>query len=117
MARNEIYPCIIKYITNISQMINSVREALKEEEFIQYDKEHLIKVIGFKNQLKNTITELNEGLKKATSISDEYERACYYHSELVPVLNEMRTVVDSLELLVDKTVWPIPTYYDLLFRL
>ena len=117
MARNEIYPCIIKYITNISQMINSVREALKEEEFIQFDKEHLIKVIGFKNQLKNTITELNEGLKVAMSISDEYERACYYHSKLVPVLNEMRTVVDSLELLVDKTVWPIPTYYDLLFRL
>lgn len=117
MARNEIYPCIIKYITNISQMINSVREALKEEDFIQYDKEHLIKVIGFKNQLKNTITELNEKLKIATSIADEYERACYYHSKLVPVLNEMRSVVDALELLVDKTVWPIPTYYDLLFRL
>ncbi|MGY0393661.1 MULTISPECIES: glutamine synthetase III family protein [unclassified Fusobacterium] len=117
MARNEIYPCIIKYITNISQMINSVREALQEEDFIQFDKEHLIKVIGFKNQLKNTITELNEGLKKAMSIADEYERACYYHSTLVPVLNEMRVVVDALELLVDKTVWPIPTYYDLLFRL
>ncbi len=28
MARNEIYPCISRYITNISQMINSVREAL-----------------------------------------------------------------------------------------
>ncbi len=117
MARNEIYPCIIKYVTNISQMINSVREALKEEEFIQFDKEHLIKVIGYKNQLKNTITELNEGLKTAMNISDEYERACFYHSKLVPVLNEMRTVVDALELLVDKTVWPIPTYYDLLFRL
>ena len=56
-------PCVIKYVTNISQMINSVREALKEEEFIQFDKEHLIKVINFKNQLKNCITDLNEGLK------------------------------------------------------
>ena len=117
MARNEIYPCVIKYITNISQMINSVREALKEEDYIQYDKEHLIKVIGFKNQLKNTITELNEGLKVAMSIADEYERACYYHLKLVPILENMRSVVDALELLVDKTVWPIPTYYDLLFRL
>ena len=55
MARNEIYPCIIKYVTNISQMINSVREALKEEEYIQFDKEHLIKVINFKNKLKKRI--------------------------------------------------------------
>ena len=98
-------------------MINCVREALKEEEYIQFDKEHLIKVIGFKNRLKNTITNLNEGLKKAVLISDEYERACYYHNELIPILEEMRTIVDSLEILVDKTVWPIPTYYDLLFRL
>lgn len=117
MARNEIYPCISRYITNISQMINSVREALGEEEYIQYDKEHLIKVIGFKNQLKDSITELNEGLRTAMAISDEYERACYYHNELIPVLARMRTVVDSLELLIEKTVWPIPTYYDLLFRL
>lgn len=98
-------------------MINSVREALGEEQFIQYDKEHLIKVIGFKNQLKDSITELNEGLRTAMAIADEYERACYYHNELIPVLARMRTVVDSLELLIEKTVWPIPTYYDLLFRL
>ncbi|HBJ77835.1 MULTISPECIES: glutamine synthetase III [Fusobacterium] len=117
MARNEIYPCISRYITNISQMINSVREALGEEQFIQYDKEHLIKVIGYKNQLKDTITELNEGLKTAVAIPDEYERACYYNNELIPVLTRMRTIVDALELLVEKSVWPIPTYYDLLFRL
>lgn len=117
MARNEIYPCIIKYITNIAQMINSVREALKEEEYIQFDKEHLIKVIGYKNRLKNTITSLNEGLKKAVAIPDEYERACFYNKELIPILNEMRVIVDALEILIDKTVWPIPTYYDLLFRL
>ena len=117
MARNEIYPCISRYITNISQMINSVREALGEEQFIQYDKEHLIKVIGYKNQLKDTITELNEGLKTAVAIPDEYERACYYNNELIPVLTRMRTIVDALELLIEKSVWPIPTYYDLLFRL
>lgn len=117
MARNEIYPCIITYITHIAQMINSVREALQEEEYIQFDKEHLIKVIGFKNRLKNTITSLNEGLKKAILIPDEYERACFYHTELIPILDEMRVIVDSLEILVDKTIWPIPTYYDLLFRL
>ena len=117
MARNEIYPCISRYITNISQMINNVREALGEEQFIQYDKEHLIKVIGYKNQLKDSITELNEGLKTAMAIVDEYERACFYNNELIPVLNRMRTIVDALELLIEKTVWPIPTYYDLLFRL
>ena len=117
MARNEIYPCITKYINNISQMINNVRTALGEEEFIQYDKEHLIKVIGYKNRLKDTITKLNEGTKKAFSISDCYKKAVYYDTELIPILNEMRVIVDELELLIEKSVWPIPSYFDLLFNL
>lgn len=117
MARNEIYPCVTKYVTNIAHMINEVRQALNEEKFIQYDKEHLIKVIGFKNQLKDTITSLNEGLKQAIEIKDDYERACFYTKNLIPILKEMRNIIDSLELLIDKSLWPIPTYYDLLFRL
>jgi len=117
MARNEIYPCIIKYISNISQMINNVRAALGEEKFIQYDKEHLVKVISYKNRLKDTITKLNEGTSTAFSISDSYKKTIYYDTELIPILNEMRVIVDELELLIEKSVWPIPTYFDLLFNL
>ena len=117
MARNEIYPCIIKYISNISQMINNVRAALGEEKFIQYDKEHLVKVISYKNRLKDTITKLNEGTSTAFSISDSYKKTIYYDTELIPILNEMRVIVDELELLIEKSVWSIPTYFDLLFNL
>jgi len=117
MARNEIYPSVAKYVTSISQMITSVREALKDEKYIQYDKEHLLKVIKLKSELKDTITDLNKGLDKALEMTDMMKTAIYYRDKLFPILNKMRAVVDSLELLVDGNLWPIPTYYDLLFNL
>jgi len=30
-------------------------------------------------------------------------------------MNEMREVADKLEMMVDASLWPIPTYGDLLF--
>ena len=56
-------------------------------------------------------------MNSVSSISDEYEKACYYDKTLIPLLNEIREIVDALELLIDKNVWTLPSYYDLLFNL
>ena len=32
------------------------------------------------------------------------------------LMNDLRTAVDHLELLVDKDMWPVPTYGDLMFE-
>jgi glutamine synthetase len=117
MAKNEIYPSVVKYVTRISKMITAVREALKDEKYIQYDKEHLQKVIKLKNDLKDTITSLSNGLEDALAIEDIYERAVFYKTKLFPIYNDMRAIVDQLELLIDKKDWSIPTYYDMLFKL
>ena len=36
--------------------------------------------------------------------------------EVVPAMEELRQSIDALELLVDKDVWPVPTYGDLMFE-
>ena len=117
MIRNEIYPCITKYISNVSTMINNVTLALNDEELIKFDKEHLIKVIHLKNSLKDKLGILSEKMNSVSSIEDEYEKACYYDKTLIPILNEIREIVDALELLIDKNIWTLPSYYDLLFNL
>jgi len=44
------------------------------------------------------------------------ELALFYHDQIVPAMVSLRTPVDELELLVDKSVWPVPTYGDLMFE-
>ncbi|MDR1834889.1 MAG: glutamine synthetase III [Fusobacteriaceae bacterium] len=117
MAKNEIYPSVVKYVTKISKMIVSASKALGDEKYLQYDKEHLEKVLKLKTALKDTISDLSKGLEEADATEDTYKRALFYRDKLFPIYEEMRKIVDQLELLVDKSDWSIPTYFDLLFKL
>ena len=42
--------------------------------------------------------------------------AAYCHDVVVPGMNALRNPIDELELLVDKAIWPVPTYGDLMFE-
>jgi glutamine synthetase len=39
----------------------------------------------------------------------------YSADTLVPLMAELREVVDGLEALVDDNLWPLPTYQEMLF--
>jgi glutamine synthetase len=39
----------------------------------------------------------------------------YCADTLVPLMAELRQVVDGLEALVDDNLWPLPTYQEMLF--
>lgn len=43
-------------------------------------------------------------------------QAAFFHEVIMPAMTELRTPVDKLEMLVDKEVWPMPSYGDLLFE-
>lgn len=44
------------------------------------------------------------------------EQAVFYRDKVVPAMALLRTPVDKLETLVDKRMWPVPTYEDLMFE-
>ena len=41
--------------------------------------------------------------------------AFYYHDEIIPLMEVIRKDVDELELITDRTYWPMPTYLELMF--
>ncbi len=53
---------------------------------------------------------------KANEITDEKERAIYYHDNVIPAMAALRKPIDRLEVLVDKDYWSMPSYGDLLFE-
>ena len=44
------------------------------------------------------------------------EQAFYYKDVVKAAMEELRAPADEAEMLVDKKVWPIPTYGDLIFE-
>ncbi|SQC97307.1 Uncharacterised protein [Fusobacterium necrophorum subsp. necrophorum] len=96
IARNEIYPSVLGYITKIAQNIESLKSLVEEKEY-QEEKKLLKTLLHHKNEMLQYIHELTDGMKTATSIMNQYQRAQYYSGTLVPKLAELRKVVDILE--------------------
>ena len=72
------------------------------------------------NQLSQGTESLYDGLDILrhclASVPKEAEAAArYYHDTIIPGMNALRSAADSLEMLTDKSLWPYPTYSDLLF--
>ena len=38
-----------------------------------------------------------------------------YHDDVAPMLEKIRKHVDSLEMMIDDQMWPLPKYRELLF--
>ena len=44
------------------------------------------------------------------------EQAQFYNRKVMKAMEALRRPVDELEMLVDKDMWPMPSYGDLLFE-
>ena len=49
-------------------------------------------------------------------VEDAKAQAFFYKDTVKAAMEELRTPVDELEMIVDKDVWPIPTYGELTFE-
>ncbi|MGL4904169.1 MAG: glutamine synthetase III [Cetobacterium sp.] len=117
IARNEIYPAIMEYASKISNSILSLREVLGNDDFLAADKAHLVKLLAGKNRLKDYLAQLESQLVIANEMSGLYEKVQYLNKEIIPLLSCLKDIIDLLEHQVEKKVWPVPTYEDMLFRL
>lgn len=117
IARNEIYPALMEYASKISNSILSLREVLGDDEFLLVDKAHLVKLLAGKNRLKDYLAQLESQLVVANEIEDLYEKIIYLNKEIIPLLKCLRDIIDLLEHQVEKKIWPVPTYEEMLFKL
>lgn len=53
---------------------------------------------------------------KASEMSSGRVQAEFCKNEVVPVMAALRAPVDALEMIVNKEIWPMPSYGDLLFE-
>ena len=59
--------------------------------------------------------EMVTGEAAALSRTDMEACARSFHEHVVPAMEELRSPIDRLEYMVDKSLWPYPSYGDLLF--
>ena len=66
--------------------------------------------------LSDKAKALSDAVVKAQEITDEFEKARFYHDEVFADMQSLRAVADELETIVGENYWPYPTYDELLFN-
>ena len=66
--------------------------------------------------MQAALVKLQEAEAKARSMERGKEQAFFYKDVVKTAMEELRVPADKLEVIVDKKVWPFPTYADLIFE-
>ena len=65
---------------------------------------------------KVALAKLSDVTETAATKAEGEEQARYFHDVVTVAMAELRDPVDKLEMIVDKEMWPMPSYGDLLFE-
>lgn len=114
MAGKQIFPAVIKYTTNLANSINAVKMACDAD--VSAQTEILLETSDLLSEAKVAFAKLQEVTDKASLMEEGKERAVYYRDEIKTAMDALRSPVDKLEMIVDKDIWPMPSYGDLIFE-
>ena len=113
MAKNEIYPAIIRYLGDIAEASNNIAKNGIDNAYL-IDDIASISRLAAKTKTKIKVLEVN--ILKAQNIKTSILEAAYiWRDDVLVSMEKLRKTIDELETIVDKEYWPMPTYEDLLF--
>ena len=69
---------------------------------------------GLKNEIVTDVESLESALNDVPRV-DLLKTAFYYHDVIISLMESIRKNTDELEMITDRTLWPMPTYKELLF--
>ncbi len=113
VAGKQIIPAVITYTKKLADTVNAVTAA-GARATVQVSL--LNEVSDLLEETKKALSELSSLEARAAAMESVEEQAKCFHGEVMPAMEALRAPVDKLEMLVDKELWPMPSYGDLLFE-
>ncbi len=109
MARTQVYPAVMEFLDRLTR---SLRD--QQELGLAPDRSHASQVAGMNQQLISQCAALESAISAAPH-GGAHAHLRHCADTLLPLMQEIRSAVDTLETLVDDALWPLPTYQEMLF--
>lgn len=118
LAINHITPAAVRYQGLLLDNVYKIHKVFGEKKAAK------VAAPGMSNieSISENIEAIRKGVDdmvaerhKANRMPDERSKAIAYHDNVVPLMEKIRKSIDSLELMVDNEIWPLPKYRELLF--
>ena len=113
MAGKQIIPAVVKYTKVLADTVNAVLAAGAEAN-VQLELLH--ETSGLLADTKAALEKLTKLERQSEQVEEGEALARYFHDTVIPAMAQLREPVDKLEMMVDKEMWPMPSYGDLMFE-
>lgn len=114
MVATMILPAAYKHQANLVAAVGNLKSVGLGDDLIAGQLADLTEVAGLIGGLKTALTALREAAEKAES-EDLLKKATALAYEVGPAMDAVRAAADSLELVVEDSLWPLPKYREILF--
>ena len=118
LALNHIVPVATKYQSALIDNVYKMHEIFPKDkaDSLTVRNLELIEAIATHTAfIKEHVDSMVEARKVANRIQNDRQKAIAYHDTVFPFLDEIRSHIDQLELIVDDQMWTLPKYRELLF--
>ena len=115
IAGKQIIPAVIKATTELSTSIASVKSASVGAD-TSVQEELLVETSALLADTQKALANLKKVTAEAATKEEGREQATFFKDVIREAMADLRTPVDKLEMIVDKDLWPMPSYGDLIFE-
>ncbi len=113
MARKQLIPAGMTFSKNLADAV-----VAKKSVGINFDTEKKLadKVSALTNSIFEATDILDNKLIEVKDAGNTEDVARFFRNEVFAAMQSLRVVADELEIITPSTIWPIPTYAELLFN-
>ncbi len=111
LCNRDILPVVHSYIGELAN-IAATKCAIDCD--ITLDKDIIDSITKLQIKATKDVVKLTKALAKVEKIA-EHEQARFYHDTVVSLMGTIRKTIDTLETMMPRELWPMPTYGDILY--
>ena len=115
MVRRDVMGAVSGYVSGLAQGVQSQKAAVKALK-CKAGTALIAKLSELLDQTYDQVEALDGLLTGAKGKRGVLAEAKYYKDKVIPAMEALRATVDTMELDVPSTLWPYPSYGDLMFR-
>ena len=114
MASRSIIPAVVRWTGTLAATVRDL-ESIGVSSAVQ--RELLEASTLLLEEAGAALKELTRLAQQFDRMTDARERAVFCRRQICPAMEALREPADRLEMIVDKEMWPMPSYGDLLFQM
>ena len=113
MASKQLIPAVVKYTKSLADTVSAVKAA-GADATVQADM--LTESSALLKEAKDALNKLIADQAAAVAMEAGKAQAFFYKDTIRTDMDALRAPIDKLEMIVDKEMWPMPSYGDLMFE-